>query len=235
MAEKKMLNLDERFKATVVSILPMKLYESKPGVLSASLPARIPKADFEKREVISYYVADGVRFQYVPGYEDEKDPRSTVTHNVPALQIATAICDDYISSKMGFTTAEDGDDFRPIPGLMPLDGVFTPEEIKTKHADKLKTLFDQQIKWFDILVRLADEDWQRFRSHKMITDEQRIAAKCLKIERDWSIDASKAGFVKCPVCRQSIDSEAIVCSYCNVIIKPETYKKFQFTNSPKSI
>jgi len=231
MAEKKMLNLDERFKATVVSILPMKLYESKPGVLSASLPARIPRADFDKREVVSYYIADGVRFQYVPGFEKENDPRSSVTHHVPALQIATAICDDYISAKMGVTTVDDEDELKPIPGLMPLDGVHTPDDVKTKFADKLKNLFDQQIRWFDILVRLADEDWQRFRSHKMITDEQRMVAKCLKIERDWSIDASKAGFVKCPVCRQSIDSEAIVCSFCRTIIKPESYKKYQSIDS----
>lgn len=230
MAEKKMINIDEKFKATVVSILPMKLYESKPGVLSASLPARIPKADFDKREVVSYYVADGVRFQYIPGFEDEKDPRSTVTHNVPALQIAIAICDDYISAKMGVSSSGDEDEIKPIPGLMPLDGVFTPDDVRTKHADKLERLFNQQIKWFDVLVRLADEDWQRFRSHKLITDEQRIAAKCLKIERDWSIDASKAGFVKCPVCRTQIDSEAIVCSSCRAVIKPEAYKKFQFVD-----
>jgi hypothetical protein len=228
-----MRNFDETPRATVVSILPMKIYEAKPGVICPSLPARIPKARYEDKEIVAYHVCNGIRYQYVPGFP-ENDPRETVVHIVPAFEIATAICDDYISAKMAFTRALDEDDLAAIPGLMPLDGFFKVEEIKIKFKDQIEKLFAQQDKWFTILLRLADDDWQRFRTHKTITDEQRLAAKCLKIERDWSIDASKSGFIKCQFCRQSIDIEAIICGFCREVVKPEVYKKLHTPKIEKS-
>lgn len=232
MAEKNMTGLSEVLKATVISILPWKLYEHKPTVYSSTLPARIPAADFDKKEVVVYHLADGVRRQYVPGFPQENDPRSIVHYPVPALQIAEALVNDYIQAK---DCVYLGDESPAIPGLQAFDGVYDIIELKTRFKDDLESLFDRQNRWLLSLVQKADDDWQRYHNHKMLTDEQRIASKCLHLERDWNIDVSKAGQVRCPVCQSHVAISAIVCSFCRAIINPEKYKNFSFVGEEKKV
>lgn len=224
-----MHGLDETLKVTLVSILPWKIYEHKPTVYSFTLPARIPAADFEKKEVVVYHLTDGIRRQYVPGF-GEKDPRSITQYPVPAMQIAESIVNDYTQAK---DCTDLGEETPAIPGLKAFDGVHDVLSIKVRFKPEIESLFARQNQWLLNLVQRADDEWQRYHNHKIITDEQRIAAKCLHLDRDWNIDISKAAMIKCPVCQTHVSALAIVCAFCKAVINTEKYKNFQFAGETK--
>jgi hypothetical protein len=204
-------------KATVASILPMKIYEFKPGVYPASF--HIPKANFDLKEIVVHPVFDAVRYQYIGEMHG-----GTVQHHVPAFQVANAVVNDYVEAKMCVFNGEEPEK-TARPGLIAFEGVFTADEIKIQFMKEIELLFVQQNNWFLRLVQYADDEWTRYQNHKIITDEQRLAANCLKFERDWNIDASKAAFIKCQFCQVAISIAAIICSSCKEIVKPEAYKK----------
>jgi len=206
-------------KATIVSILPMKLHEFKPGVYPASF--NIPKANFDKKEIVVVHVYDGIRYQYIGELNG-----GSIQHQVPALQIAQAVVNDYVEAKMCCFNAEEVENSAK-PGLLAFDGVYRPDEVRTKFKYETDLLFTQQNNWFLNLVRFADDDWQKYQNHKIITDEQRLAANCLKLERDWNIDVAKAAYIKCSFCQTSISVAAIICPSCKEIVKPEAYKKLK--------
>jgi len=76
---------------------------------------------------------------------------------------------------------------------------------------------------------MADDDWEKSRQHKFISDIQRYAAKSLKLVRPWIISTiTDQGLIKCVACQSNIDSKAIICPNCRCIIDMDKYKTLQF-------
>ena len=171
------------------------------------------------KEVVVHPVFDAVRYQYLG-----EQNGGSISHHVPALQVAEAVVRDYVDAKMCVFNGEEPEQTAK-PGLASFEGSFSADEVKTRFPKEIELLFKQQINWFLRLVQYADDEWTRYQNHKVITDEERLAANCLKLERDWNIDVSKAAYIKCQFCQTSISIAAIICPSCKEIVKPETYKK----------
>jgi hypothetical protein len=96
-------------------------------------------------------------------------------------------------------------------------GLFTNKA----HKERIEAALKRQMKWFEALVRLADDDWQQLRRHRMISDVQRTAAMELGLEREWLntvYDETKAA---CPFCGTNLlDSSAPICPSCGRVHNP---------------
>jgi len=80
-------------------------------------------------------------------------------------------------------------------------------------------------------VKLADDDWNKYRQHKTISDIQRYACSFLKLERPWLLDAEiTAALSECPSCFEKVNPRAIVCSHCRFVLDEARYKAAQFAS-----
>ena len=200
------------FVATVVSIVPFELNEEKPGVYPGNfyIPAAIGGP-----EVL--VVGQSV-------YHIEVDENRSVTVPCPANEIARSIVEDYVNSNLAYSEKENA-----APGLFWEIGRYTKIEVITKLGTQLERAKLRQINWFNKLVEMADDDWEKTRQHKTISDMQRFACKSLGLSRPWVIVPVKPGSNKeCIACRSVVHPEAIVCPQCRAILNIEAWKKMQF-------
>lgn len=156
--------------ATVVSLCPFEIKETKPGINPGTFKiAAAKKGDFQILVIgISKY---GV---YLDG------DRGTLS--VPELgeRIAKSVVFDFVNSQYGID-----DDARP--GLFYVLGRKTRDEIVTEHVAELEEYRDKQERWFRRLIMAADDHWARFQRHNSITDLQRLAAKFMGHKAPWVI------------------------------------------------
>jgi hypothetical protein len=199
-------------EATIVSVYPFLIDESKPGLNPGRfiIPAA-KEGDFET------LIINDSRFAV---YMDADRGSLWIPH--PGMLVAKSIVEDFIPFNME-ATMETG------PGVFYLEGALTKLEVMTKHKARIDKARESQNRWFEALVILADNDWNKYHRHSTMTDVQRFAAKKLGLKRDWLI--TKASDVKnCPACMGVIPEGASICQICRVIIDPEKAKKFQFAN-----
>lgn len=161
-------------KATVVSIFPFQINEIKPGLNPESYT--IPAA--AEKDISILHVENAVMSIYL-GSEFKPTTRQ-IPEN--AGTIANALAWDFSRSQLeyNFGVAE--------PGLFAVDGHPSKEEIKklySTYIDRARTL---QLKWFEMLVRLADTTWNKKKNHNEISDLQRYAAKRFGLKREWVIE-----------------------------------------------
>jgi len=116
------------------------------------------------------------------------------------------------------------------PGIEWVEGEFpnTTEGKKVlaaQHHALLKGMHDKQLKWFEMLVQFADDDWSRFKMHKFITSLQRTAASTLGLEREWmTANEVQMAASKCKFCFQMVHPEAIVCGSCHGVLDMKAYQ-----------
>src|SRR5438132_14196669 len=100
-----------------------------------------------------------------------------------------------------------------------------------RFSDDLEILWTQQKNWFIKLIKLADDDWEKTRQHKFISDMQRYAAKAVGLERPWIIKPMMLEdnkVIKCLACQSPISPLAIVCPNCKFILDKEKFESLQF-------
>lgn len=201
--------------ATVFSLLPVEVKESKPGLYPGEylIPPAPARGDFSL-----LLVHEGSHF--VP--QLERAPYQAVT---PAREIAKSLVDDYIEGSLGIE--EDAG-----PGLFWAIGEYTKEKAKIELKNEIVAAEAKQNRWYVNLVRIADIEWaQHVGNHNVISTMMRHAAKHLGLEKEWLINPDQLTLVYCPVCRNNVSVHALVCGNCQAILKPEEYKKFQFANA----
>jgi hypothetical protein len=99
-------------------------------------------------------------------------------------------------------------------------------------TEKIKEADARQILWFKNLVKMADDDWNKYRQHKTISDIQRYACGYLKLERPWLLDAEVvAALSECPSCFEKVNPRAVVCAHCQYILDPARHKSMQFAGA----
>ena len=202
--------------ATVVSILPYDIRETKPGLVPSEF--FVPKGD---EDVPGLLVVEG---SYHQVYLDDSRPRLTVP--VPSVELAASICRDHKTSMFGFVTDE------AEPGLFYVPGRYTKADIqrlKGEHRVAFERAKRTQLAWFQRLIEYADDQWARHGEHKLITDVMRLAAEATKLERPWlSKQVIEKALSLCPACMSVVNPKAVICSSCRFILKPEEHKKMQF-------
>lgn len=194
----------------VVSIVPKDVKVSMPGVFPGNFLIKKPVDGVPT--VIE--VKDAVYYRYV-GEAATPDKSGSIQLIQLGTRLAQSIVEDYINSQ--YATSEGA-----TPGLEWLDHKPTAAELSNIVAN----LTAKQIKWFNSLVRLADDEWQKYHQHKFITEVQRMAANALGLDKEWAKEPQPPK--KCPACLTYVDPAAIVCNKCNCILDPEKFKTLKF-------
>lgn len=209
-------SLENDDKCTLVSIVPFLINEFKPGiypgrfVISPCLNPKVPSL---------LYVGTSVHF--VPQFNGDEELPSTVikTH---CKEIAHSVINDYMHGQMYVN--EDC-----CPGLFMLPTEVSLEQIITKHKGALMSAEKKQLMWFGKLVQQADNDWNRYKRHTVISDIQRFAARALGLDdKEWLTPEAHEINLKCPMCLSAVKPEASICATCRCILNEEKYASKKF-------
>lgn len=198
-------------KATIVSLYPIGIDER----IAFIYPSRyiIPASDGSMPSLL--IVSDP--FYY---FESSAD-RPPVKQYKPAANFANNFVSDFINSSI--LTAPDA-----RPALFFVEGEKSVDDILNKYAQIVAKELKLQRKWFETLVKKADDDWQQHRTHKAIPEIMRIAATQLGLakSKDWAMILSE--YTPCPGCGNKVSASQAVCSNCKAIINNEAYSKLKF-------
>lgn len=199
---------------TVVSLVPFELNEFKPGLL----PARycIPASDGREPQVLHI----GTARHYV--YLDEA--RGNLPVRDSATEVARSIVEDYITSQLQVTEVA-------RPGLFWVVGKFSAAEVKLQFKDRLIQISKGQNNWLTNICTLADDDWNKYHQHNVVSDFQRKAAQMIgwKPEQHlWMAPLTTTQGFSCPACGNLTSQATVVCLSCKCILDPEKYKTLQF-------
>lgn len=205
--------------ATVISLVPFAIDETKPGMT----PTRF-YIDPAPEDSFTCLLVTGCRHGV---YLDENRP-VLVVPTAPE-EVAEAICFDYKKGQLGIAigTAE--------PGLFWVPGDFVEKEkhkeLQAVYAKEFAEARRLQNEWFKAMVALADDGWSRFKQRGMISYPQKVAAMRLKLEREWLLDSEvTASLSECPACFEKVHPRAIVCRGCQAILNEVEYAKRKFAN-----
>jgi hypothetical protein len=203
-------------KATVVSLFPMAIDERKPGIYPGHFTIPAAKDDIEILHV-------GNSIYWVNFH----DGRPSLQVNTPADEIAASIVNDFVRNIFGMNVENSA-----WPGLFWVEGHPTKDEIKKKYADKIAEAQGNQRRWFENLIRLADDAWVGSnKQHRAIADIQRHACRTLGLTRDWLIEIpSQAAMKTCPNCQENVNSQRVVCK-CGFIFDETKYKAMKFAGA----
>lgn len=214
----------EVLESTLISIVPFPIREFKPGLVPGifEIPASVDgKPQFK-------VIGQSMHHVYIDA------ERGNLPVIDPSYDVADAIVADYNSAQL---ESEPG----AHPGLFWVLGNWNADKVKKdpRVAEKLDEIREIQNNWFQKLVVLGDDDWQRHRQHTAISDIQRVAAKTLDPEnkrgREWifvnntqqtQMDEMKS--MICPACGSDIINTAIICRYCKLIIDQKRYAEMKF-------
>lgn len=201
---------------TVVSLVPFPIREEKPGLI----PSRyfIPASDSIKPRVLVIKPA----MHYV--YLDET--RGNLQVRDASEEVARSIVQDYVNAQLGITEGA-------APGLFWVSGAKTVEEVVAMHGEEIILHKGNQKRWFTIICRLADDDWNKYHQHNVISDFQRKAANLIGLNPEdhlWMNPeaAVKTATTKCHACLSEVPQGTIVCSVCRCVLDAAKYKTLQF-------
>ncbi len=202
---------------TICSLVPFAIKEPyKPGLH----PGSFPMSPSENNKPVLTIIKGVTRAQF-----DENFKQISVI--VPDEIAARSVVNDYILGQ-SYTSEEER------PALFWVEGEWTKADFEKSFAKEIQKALDAQIAWFRKLVKIADDEWQHFHQHKMISDLQRTAAKMLNFKREW-LDDSSDMITKCPACMTLVSQHATVCFACKCILNLEKFKEFQFAGTPQSV
>ena len=216
------INAPSGFPCTLVSIVPFPIVEEKPGMIPNHFEVKA-SLDGEPQCTI---VGDALHFVYING------DRGSFRVTSPSHVIAKSIVDDYLSAQLAA-----GPDAHP--GFFWVPGELGPTEIKRYKTEELQEQQVYQRNWFMELIKMADDNWERSRSHHTISDTQRFAVKTLNPEnkknRPWvfqlsMLDETPVTTMLCPACGSDIPANVVICKYCQNILDPVRYAQMNFAN-----
>ena len=199
--------------ATIINLSPCEFDEFKPSLI----PNRflIPACK-DVKEPVLFHVQDGVRtFEYI----DEL--RKNKVYPIETNKLAEALVNDVKNTIFGKNNEQ-----KAFPGLGWLVGEVDKDTLFKKHKAVYDNLIKEQNNWFQHLVLIADDDWQKFHQHKMITQLSINAAKALGLKREWIMSFDDTAR-QCPFCQSFVNTYAIKCPQCNEIIDMVKYTEMK--------
>lgn len=144
---------------------------------------------------------------------------------VSSVQVAKSIVDDYCNACLG----AEGDS---KPGLFWIPGAITVDEVKRKYVEQLNIANARQRNWYATLVKHGDVLWARTMGNPLaISDDMRLAAKELGLEREWISDFKAIEMVRCLYCGNMRNPFYPVCLHCRHVVDKAAYEKL----NPKQV
>jgi hypothetical protein len=199
---------------TVVSIVPFEINENKPGLI----PPRF-HLDASKDGIPETL---NVTTCYHHVYLD--DTRGSLRVPNPADLVANSIVLDFVTSQLAI-------DEDCQPGLFWVPGRVENEQLLSVYKTLLKEMNFKQNNWFHAICRMADNDWNRYHQHNVISDFQRKAAHLLNWrpeDHPWMNNRSMENASSCPACGTLNQANNVICSGCRFVLNPERFKEMQF-------
>lgn len=193
---------------TIISLLPYPVRETKPNIYPGYF--QIPSA--KETGVAVLPIGESVH-AIESAYKGQPNIRVVESPKV----IAAAIVHDFLESQLAIEPDAQ-------PGFFFVEGHYTVEEAKKTFPARIKEAEEFQKNWFVVLVRIADDDWEKTHQHKFISDIQRYAAKYLNLNREWIQVTVDNAMDVCPLCKELVRQDAIVHSICGYILKPKEYE-----------
>jgi hypothetical protein len=201
---------------TVCNYTPFKYAELKPGQVPDMYI--IPSAQGNNDELPGIlHVKNTHANLYMPLQE------YTYRVPIPGDDLADDLVKSLISAKLCYemNVAE--------PGIFWLEGHHSAYVVNKDFKSKVDDALQKQHVWLERLVKLGDDDWQKYRQHKFITEVQRWAAKKLGFKKEWAAIAPNAPVetTNCPYCGTLTFKGIAVCPNCKQVIDPVLYKQIQ--------
>jgi hypothetical protein len=210
---------NDRYVATLFNLIPIEIIESKPALFPARFvipPAKVDEKDNSITPGVMT-VTEGHHFIDNVLIEQGK-PGATIRQITSPNVLANSLVNDYKYAHIGL--ADDSE-----PGLFWLPGKVGLGELKTDQT--YKALYERTLtkhkNWYRRLIALADADWEKNHNMLAVSDLQRIAARALRVQKDW-VEFTAMEMLNCPMCAMMVNSMAVVCSSCNFILKPEIFE-----------
>lgn len=195
--------------ATIVNTLPSEINEIKPGLIPNHFV--IPPAVMGS--FTSLVINDCYHTMLIPMTE-----QPPVIINDPAEKVAEAIVNDFMGACMGTEYIPNIYGGIAIPGIFWLSGNVSDTLVKTTHKGLLEQAVKNTTAWFQRLVIIADDEWNRSRQRKLITDLERLACRSLGLEKEWNYDIILANSSSCWACKSNIHPEAMICPNCKTVL-----------------
>jgi len=205
------------YQCTIVSIVPFPIIEEKPGLFPGrfSIPASI------KNNPEILHVGKSVHYVYL-----DQDRESMQIRTSPE-EVAASIVNDFVSSQLGI-------DEKSKPGIFFIPVKKTITEVKEECRVELAQAETSQNRWFLNCCKIADDDWNRYHQHRVISDTQRKMAELIGWTQDkheWLSAVVNSQDSKCPACGTPIMFGIVICPNCKVILDKEKAKQFQFAGA----
>ena len=86
-------------------------------------------------------------------------------------------------------------------------GVFVPEGTEPTEAE-IKVAREKLAKWAEATVRKADVMWSQSGKISDISDDAKLAAGFISVEREWAKDFVAVEKIECPACGESMNKGA---------------------------
>lgn len=199
-------------KSTVVSIFPKKIDEVKHTIQ----PGRfiLEPGSYEKPTVLVVGSSSWWK-EY-----DEQQPLLEIPHG--STQIADSVVRDWANGILACNM----DDI--MPGVFWVPGEYTSEQVKLDL--KVRLLLEKadmnQKRWYRELAKIGDILWSRSNGNPLaISDEMRLAASQLGLDKPWTKDFSAIELKNCPACGVLRNNNFPVCNVCHHVVDLEMYEK----------
>ena len=202
---------------TIVNYLPFQFIERKPSLVPEEYT--IPAATDNEKTPGILHVSPVHSRLYMPLQEQLfKVP-------IDAESLARDLVKSLVSAQIEY---EDG---VAAPAIFYLPGTHSAREVKANFAKEVDAALARQNLWLLKLVKKADDEWQKFRQHKFITDMQRWAAKKLGMKKEWGEVSAAAPLEveNCKFCGHSTLKGIVVCPNCKNVLDSVRFKQLQAT------
>jgi hypothetical protein len=199
-------------ESTVISLIPFEVREHKPGLFPTHF--HIEASDMKTPSLL--HVGTCYHFLYLD------ETRGNVRVPNPSDIVARAIVDDYVNSQIAT-------DDEAKPALFWVPERVTVEEAKEKYKIEIARHLLRQKKWFINICMLADNDWNRYHQHNVISSFQRRCAEILgwtSQEHEWLGPLATMQGSKCPFCGISVPEGLSMCSN-NHVVNPKLHKEIE--------
>src|SRR5258706_12800867 len=137
---------------------------------------------------------------------------------IPSEQLAEDLVTNHVKAQVEY--AEDAQ-----PALFWLPGALTAKEVLQQHKETVSFYINKQVAWFRRLVKAADDNWNKNKQRRFISDKYIIAAEKLGLKREWaelsnltSEAVSTIKLIPCPYCTYQILEAAIICINCKQVV-----------------
>ncbi|MFI5420538.1 MAG: hypothetical protein ACHQ1H_06185 [Nitrososphaerales archaeon] len=208
-------NFTAELVCTVVSILPWSISEEKPGLVP---PRFIIPASPDALTPICVYVGTSTHYIYLD------DARGSMPVRNPPEWVCRAIVNDYVNAQLGVSEVA-------RPGLFWLSGHVIPGA--AKHDAQYQAAIEKQNRWFVELCKIADDDWNKYHQHNVISETQRMVAQLIGYrpeQHEWMAPRTTLQSTRCPSCSNLLPENTVVCGNCKCVIDKVRFKELTFAS-----